>query len=50
MYHLSMAEPAKLKQKTPKGHEIPVPKLSDVHRDLRKVAKGKRSTSDRAKK
>jgi hypothetical protein len=38
------------KQKTPKGHEIPIPKRSDVLRDLKKVAKGKRSTPDRAKK
>ncbi len=37
-------------QKTPKGHEIPVPKRGDVLRDLKKVAKGKRSTPDSAKK
>ncbi len=37
-------------QKTPKGHEIPIPKRSDVLRDLKKVAKGKRSTPNRAKK
>lgn len=37
-------------QKTPKGHEIPVPKRTDVLRDLKKVAKGKRLTPDRAKK
>ena len=33
-------------QKTPKGHEIPIPKRSDVFRDLKKVAKSKRSTSN----
>ncbi len=38
------------KQKTPKGHEIPVPKRSDFMRDLKKAAKGKPSTSDGAKK
>ena len=37
-------------QKTSKGHEIPVPKRSDVLRDLKKVAKGRRSTPDRTKK
>ncbi len=37
-------------QKTPKGHEIPIPKRADVFRDLKKVAKGKRSTADSAKK
>ena len=40
----------KKKQKTPKGHEIPVPKRGDFMRDLKKVAKGKRSTPDRANK
>ncbi len=38
------------KQKTPKGHEIPIPKRSEFIRDLKKVAKPKRSTSDSAKK
>jgi len=37
-------------QRTKKGAEIPVPKLGDVLRDLKKVAKGRRSTSDSAKK
>jgi sortase (surface protein transpeptidase) len=37
-------------QKTSKGHEIAVPRRRDVFRDLKKVAKGKRSTPDRAKK
>ena len=37
-------------QKTPKGHEIPVPKRSDFLRDLKKAAKAKPSTSDSAKK
>lgn len=41
---------AEKKQKTPKGHEIPVPKRGDVMRDLKNVAKGKRSTPDSAKK
>lgn len=36
------------KQQTPKGHEIPVPKRSEVLRHLRNVAKGKRSTPDGA--
>jgi hypothetical protein len=39
-----MADKMQPKQKTTKGHEIPVPKRSDVLRDLKKVAKGKRST------
>lgn len=38
------------KQKTPTGHEIPISKRSDLLRDLKKVAKGKRSTPDSAKK
>jgi hypothetical protein len=32
------------KQKTPKGQEIPIPKRSDVLRDLKKAAKAKPST------
>ena len=38
------------KQRTPKDHEIPVPKRDDFLRDLKKVAKGKPSTSRRPKK
>ena len=38
------------KQKTPKGHEIPVPEREDVLRDLKKVAKAKPSTPRRTKK
>ena len=38
------------KQKTPKGHEIPVPKRGDFLRDLKKVSKTKRSTPNGAKK
>jgi hypothetical protein len=38
------------KQKTPKGHEIPIPKREDVLRDLKKVAKAKPSTPRRTKK
>ena len=34
---MSKKEP---KQKTPKGHEIAVPKRSDFIRDLKKVTKG----------
>jgi hypothetical protein len=46
-----VTEKTQRKQKTLKGHEIPVPKRSDVLRDLRKVAKGgKRSTPDGADK
>lgn len=37
-------------QKTPKGHEIPVPKRGDFLRNLKKAAKGKRSTPDRSDK
>jgi hypothetical protein len=29
-------------QKTPKGHEIPVPKKADWERNLEKVTKGKK--------
>ncbi len=40
-----MANKKEPTQKTPKGHEIPVPTKADVLRDLRKVAKtGKPST------
>ena len=35
------------KQKTPKGHEIPVPKRSDFLRDLRKAAKVDKSQAPR---
>jgi len=35
------------KQKTPKGHEIPVPKRSDFLRDLKKVAKTDKSQAPR---
>jgi len=38
------------KQKTPKDHEIPVPRRSNFLRDLKKVSKAKRSTPDDAKK
>ncbi len=38
------------KQKTPKGHEIPVPKRGDFLRDLKKVAKAKKSPTRRPKK
>jgi hypothetical protein len=39
------------KQKTPKGHEIPVPKRGEFLRNLKKVAKAKPSTpSSRPKK
>ncbi len=37
-------------QKTPKGHEIPVPKRSDFLRDLKKVAKAKPSPTRSPKK
>ena len=38
-------------QKTPKGHEIPVPTREDVLRDLKKVAKpDKGSTPNRPEK
>ena len=50
MYTQCMANNKQPTQKTPKGHEIPVPKRSDFMRDLKKVAKPKRSTSDNAKK
>jgi hypothetical protein len=32
-----MADKAQPKQKTPQGHEIPVPKREDVERDLKKL-------------
>lgn len=35
------------KQKSPKGHEIPVPKREDVLRDLKKAAKAKSLTRKR---
>jgi hypothetical protein len=38
------------KQRTPKGHEIPIPEREDVLRDLKKVAKAKPSTPRRPKK
>jgi hypothetical protein len=40
----------KRKQKTPKGHEIPVPERDDFLRDLKKVAKAKPSTPHSPKK
>ena len=46
---MAMAE--KKTQKTPKGHEIPVPKRKDFDAMLNKVAKApKRSTTRRPKK
>ena len=41
-----MPEEPELKQKTPQGHEIPVPKRKDVLRDLRKVAKAPKPSAD----
>ena len=38
------------KQKTPKGHEIPVPKRQDVLRNLSKLARAKPSTPRSPKK
>ncbi|MDP2674309.1 MAG: hypothetical protein Q8Q00_05300 [Dehalococcoidia bacterium] len=38
------------KQKTPKGHEIPVPNRSDFLRDLKKVAKAQKSPTRSPKK
>ncbi len=43
-----MAE--KKTQKTPKGYEIPVPKRSEFIRDLKKVAKAKKSPTRSSKK
>ena len=40
----------RLKQKTLKGHEIPVPKREEFLRDLKKAAKVKPSTPRRPKK
>jgi hypothetical protein len=37
-------------QKTPKGHEIPVPKRGDFLRNLKKVVKRKKSPTRRPKK
>ena len=39
-------EPDEPTQKTPDGHEIPVPKKRDVLRDLRKVAKPRKEQLD----
>jgi hypothetical protein len=39
------------KEKTPKGHEVPVPKRGDFFANLKKAARvGKRSTTRGAKK
>ena len=38
------------KQKTPKGHEIPIPKRSDFEKALDAVAKPKKSRTRRTKK
>jgi hypothetical protein len=32
-------QPSEAKQKTPKGHEIPIPKRGEFLRNLRKVSK-----------
>jgi len=40
----------KPKQRTPKGHEIPVPEREDFLRDLKKVAEAKPSTPRRPNK
>jgi len=45
-----MTEKRQPKQKTPKGHEIPVPKREEFLRDLKKMAKAKPSTRRRPKK
>lgn len=45
MYSQSMSDEPK--QKTPKGHEIPVPERGDFLRDLKKAAKVKPSTRKR---
>jgi len=50
MYTQDMDKNKSLKQRTPKGHEIPVPEREDVLRDLKKVAKAKPSTPRRPKK
>jgi hypothetical protein len=50
MYTQGMDKNKSPKQRTPKGHEIPVPKRGDVLRDLKKVAKAKPSTPRRTKK
>jgi hypothetical protein len=43
-------EPKEPKQRTPKGHEIPIPEREDFLRDLKKLAKAKPSTPRRPKK
>jgi len=45
-----MSKDKEATQKTPKGHEIPVPQREDVLRDLKKAAKVKPSTPRRPKK
>jgi hypothetical protein len=47
-YTQSMSD--KIKQRTPKGEEIPIPTREDILRDLKKVAKAKPSTPRRPKK
>jgi hypothetical protein len=37
-------------QKTPKGHEIPVPKRGDFFKDLKKVATPEKKSEDGPKK
>jgi hypothetical protein len=50
MYTQDMGKNKSAKQRTPKGHEIPVPEREEVLRDLKKVAKAKPSTPRRTKK
>jgi len=50
IYTQDMGKDKSPKQRTPKGHEIPVPKREDFLRDVEEVAKAKPSTARRAKK